>query len=157
MNGDGLTDLVGWTDPTTDEAFLFVDLTGDKVVNNGRELLGTGMLLPDGGTATNGFQALSIYDRLDHGGNGDGRITRDDAIWSKLRLWIDRNHDGICQRDEIENLDKEQITAIGLNYVEGWGPDGNFNDHRFRGTFTKSERGEDIILDMHDVFFVRQK
>jgi hypothetical protein len=50
-----------------------------------------------------GFAALAVYDQPAHGGNGGGIIHTRDAIFSSLRPWIDLNHDGISQTNEVSN------------------------------------------------------
>jgi hypothetical protein len=105
---------------------LVDDVDGNGSVDPG-ELFGSTMLLPDGTRATNGFQALAMYDEPAYGGNGDGLIGHDDAIWDRLRLWIDRNHDGLSQPREIESLGKEHIVSLTLNplHLHRVEPNGN--------------------------------
>jgi hypothetical protein len=40
----------------------------------------------------------AIDDDPAYGGNGDGAITHHDHIWTRLRLWVDRNHDALVQQ-----------------------------------------------------------
>src|ERR1043165_6096651 len=76
------------------------------------ELFGAGMPLPAGGYARNGFQALSAYDD-----DGDVQITRDDAVWDRLRLWIDLNHDGASQPHEVSTPGSEHIESFDLDDI----------------------------------------
>jgi len=159
LDGDGVREACGWTDPKTEEAFLFLDLHPDHRVENGRELFGTGTRMPDGGLAKNGFEALAVYDLPANGGNGDGRISREDAIWGRLRLWIDRDHDGVTDpANEVLSLDEAGVQSIDLNYSTSWAPDINLNDHRYRSMFTRQNRGDgppaQQTLAVHDVLFL---
>ena len=49
----------------------------------------------------NGFLALAIYDAPELAGVRDGLISAEDAVFSKLLLWIDSNHDGVSQSSEL--------------------------------------------------------
>lgn len=64
-----------------------------------------------------GAKALAQYDRREFGGNNDGRIDANDRVFKKLRLWIDKNHDGISQPDELARLDSLGIQSFSLDAV----------------------------------------
>ena len=113
INRDGVREPSGWTAPYARDAFLWSDFNGNGVVDPG-ELFGAGMLLPSGGYARNGFEALQAYDRPSAGGNRDGLITRDDGIWDSLRLWVDANHDGRSDPREISTPGSERILSLQL-------------------------------------------
>lgn len=158
LNGDGASELVAWTCGWTEEGFLWLDLNWNGTVDGGRELFGQGTLLPSGETAANGFEALSVYDGLSYGGNADGIVSEDDLIWSHLRLWIDRNHDGISQRREITRLRHFDVVAISLDFSHVNEVDGNGNPHPLQGTYlkrlTNRRLGSRLVpYAVHDVFF----
>lgn len=102
MDNNGRLNHLQWVRPGGDEAFLALDRNGNSVVDNGGELFGVGTpLLLEGSNAPNGFVGLAQYDSPALGGNDDGYITSADAIWPLLRLWRDRNADGISTADEM--------------------------------------------------------
>ena len=80
MQGDGQKELLTWTDPNTEEGFLWIDRNHDGVVTDGTELFGVGTDLPAGVKAHDGFEALAMYDDPAYGGNGDGVISKGDDI-----------------------------------------------------------------------------
>src|SRR5262245_26889770 len=67
-------------------ALLALDRNDNGVIDDGSELFGTATRKRDGTLAKNGFDALAEFDL-----NGDGKIDERDAVYSRLRLWIDAN------------------------------------------------------------------
>ena len=55
----------------------------------------------------NGFGALGYEDT-----NFDGQITSADTVWSKLRVWVDANHDGVSDSGELKTMAQLGITQI---------------------------------------------
>ncbi len=102
---NGFAEASGWVD--ADDGLLSIDLNADGVINNGAELFGdqTGQL--------NGFLALAQYDN-----NEDEKITGEDLVWGKLRVWQDANGDGVSQEGELHTLDSLNITSIDLAYTD---------------------------------------
>ena len=114
MRGDGHPLHMAWTAAGSRTAFLA--LPGNNgIVNNGTQLFGNFTAQPASPTP-NGFAALAVYDQRDHGGNGDGIIDQNDLIFTSLRLWIDANHDGICQPEELHTLPELGVFSISLKY-----------------------------------------
>ena len=64
----------------------------------------------------NGFLALARYDQAYLGGNGDGVISSQDAIFTKSKLWWDSNHNGISEPNELQSLKESGIEEISLDY-----------------------------------------
>jgi hypothetical protein len=86
----------------------------------------------------NGFNALAVFDRPENGGNGDGQITSEDAIWPRLKIWVDANHDGISQPSELLTLDQAGVQAISLSYSPSKWFDAYGNRFRYRGQISWS-------------------
>jgi hypothetical protein len=114
VNADGLPDTVQWVRPGGDDAFLTLDRNRNGVVDDGSELFGVGTPLLEGGTAPNGFVGLAQYDQPLLGGNDDGVISRADAIWPELMLWMDSNADGIATRDEMRRPETFGLTSFSI-------------------------------------------
>jgi hypothetical protein len=113
VNNDGLFDYLQWVRPGGDEAFLVLDRNANGVIDNGGELFGIGTpMVFEGGNAPNGFVGLAQYDSVALGGNDDGYITRDDAIWQHLGLWLDVNADGISTGNEMLTPDAVGVTSF---------------------------------------------
>jgi len=128
--GTGHAVKMGWTAPASSNAFL--TLPGpDGLVHNINQLFGNYTPQPKS-TTPNGFAALAVYDDPKNGGNGDGIIDSRDAVFASLRLWIDANHDGISQPDELYPLPSLGVNSISLNYKEDRRTDQFGNLFRYR-------------------------
>jgi hypothetical protein len=113
VDADGARDHVQWVRPGGDEGFLSLDRSGNGLIDNGAELFGVGTpMILEGRNAPNGFVGLAQYDSRQLGGNDDGLITRSDAIWPQLRVWLDANSDGVSTHDEMRTLRSLGITAL---------------------------------------------
>lgn len=157
LTGDGVAEWLGWTDPGTEEAFLWLDLHPNGRVDDGSELFGQGTILESGRAAADGFEALAQYDALSLGGNGDGRISAGDRVWSRLRLWVDTDHDGVCVAAEIGPIAQYGVVEVPLTYTVHEEVDRSGNVHRLRGSYQRIMRsnGRPRLerFALHDVFF----
>jgi len=107
---------LAWTSPGSTNAFIVLDRNGNSTIDIGAELFGD--LTPQPNVdSPNGFLALAEYDKPGSGGNGDGKITNRDAIFSQLKLWQDLNHNGVSESSELKAL-TGLIEGIDLNYKE---------------------------------------
>jgi hypothetical protein len=147
--GDGRPIQLAWTAPGSTNGWLALDRNGNGTIDSGRELFGNATPQPSS-SEPNGFLALSVFDQPENGGNGDGIIDSHDAVWPKLVVWIDANHDGISQPDELHHLDDLGVPAIDLRYRESRYTDGFGNQFRYRGSLAPL-RAEDVDRTIYDV------
>ena len=156
LRANGKPMRFSWTAPGSDDAWLALDRNGNGLIDNGSELFGNSAPQPASDQGTNGFKALAVYDLPQNGGNGDGVIDSKDAIFQRLLLWVDKNHNGISEPDELYRLSQAGITAIMLDYKESKWVDAYGNRFRFR---TKVIRGEPGLAADHwayDVYLVHE-
>jgi hypothetical protein len=124
MRGNGFAVHTGWVG--AEQGILVLQQPGETGTPTITEMLG--------GPGAEGFAALAQYD-----GNGDGIIDANDPIYSQLRIWVDRNHNGAVDAGELETLAGNTITATG-SFTRSDGTTGaiadvNFNVDTFHSTY----------------------
>jgi len=122
---------IAWTTPNSRQGWLALDRNGNELVDNGGELFGNHTPQPRS-PDPNGFLALAVYDSPDAGGNADGLIDSQDDVFHLLMIWIDANHDGVCQRPELLTLEQAGITKIDLDFQTVRRTDQHGNIFRYR-------------------------
>lgn len=132
---------VSWTQQSSSNAWLALDRDGDGRIDDASELFGnlTPQPQPPPGVTRNGFLALAVFDQPDHGGNGDGGIDARDEVFSRLRLWQDRNYDGVSTPDELATLPELGISGIALEYTLSRQTDRYGNVFRYIGTIYRTD------------------
>ncbi len=142
MKGTGIKSVVAWTQPGDGaQGFLALDRNGNGVIDDGTELFGNFSPQPDS-PAPNGFAALAEFDKPENGGNGNGMIDPGDAVFSKLLIWVDYNHDGISQPAELTHLSDHGILGIDLHYREAKRTDEYGNQFRYRAQILSDNSGK---------------
>lgn len=147
----GYPQHVAWTEADSQIAFLVLDRNGNGRIDDGSELFGTATSMGEDGHAQNGFAALIDLD----GGraHSDGVIDSSDSHYSQLRLWIDRNHNGISEPDELFRLSDKGVVKIFLGYRETHRQDRYGNHLRYTGTMLREFRnGQTVPRNIYDVF-----
>lgn len=177
MNADGQRTTMQWVEDGGNEAFLVRDLNGNGNIDNGSELFGNGTIMVPHNAANkhlvqslkatekqldsinnttlapNGFVALAQYDQVILGGNDDGVISADDAIWPELQLWLDGNADGLSGPAEMLTLETIGITHLNIIPKENNRNDPAGNLLPLWAWATDDSRNQHNKYKMVDVFF----
>lgn len=158
LDGNGVAERWSWTSVDSDDAWLALDRNGNGVIDGGRELFGsvTSQPPPPEGVELNGFNALAEYDTAGFGGNGDGQITAQDAIFDRLRLWQDTNHNGISEANELQTLSALGVRKIDLDYKPSRRTDRYGNRFKYR-TKVRDVNGAQLGRWAWDVFLLNEQ
>ena len=133
IDGDGQLDRVAWTNAGSRVAFLALDRDGNGTIDGASELFGNHTLLANGHPAADGFHALAALDV-----NNDGILDSADAVWPSLLLWIDANHNGVSERQELTPIVASTIESLDLSAHWTGRVDRNGNLYRFEAGYRRS-------------------
>lgn len=152
IDADGVGELVSWT--ASDDAFLCLDRDGDGVIGSGAELFGNATPTVEGGAlALNGFHALESFDAPALGGNADGRISPEDAVYQSLCLWSDANHNGTSEARELHGLEAAGVVDLELSYRAQARRDKHGNLFRYLSSATiANAQGQLTHKPLYDVY-----
>lgn len=123
-------------------------------VNGIDELFGDNTRGPDGEFAENGYAALAKYDGTTADGmfqvqEPDGVIDANDAVYSHLRLWTDRNFDGSASRRELTSLRVAGVVYIDLDFSDDfYERDEHGNETKMKSVVGNSDGSMDLIFDL---------
>lgn len=152
IDGDGTRERLSWTGAGSLDAFLVVDRNGDRVVDNGSELVGNFTRFPGRQSFGNGFEVLRYLDTGGMGGDFNGAIDYRDSAYESLYLWVDGNHNGVSESGELLKFG-EYIEAIEWKYFESRHRDRYGNLYRFRGKVHLKQNDADRWA--YDVFLLQ--
>ena len=105
IDGDGYLENVGWVGDG--DGFLSIDLNGDGLINEPKELAFA--LSTDDPDDTDLEGLAATYDS-----NQDGVLDANDADFAKFKVWIDIDQDGTCDAGEVKSLAEVGVTSINL-------------------------------------------
>ena len=141
-DGDGVATATGWVDKS--DGLLVRDVNGDGKINDGSELFGDNTRLDNGELATSGMEALADLDD-----NGDGVIDANDKAFAQLKVWQDKNGDGISSDDELMSLAELGIEKIDLNNKETVNKEVDGGIIKEQATFIKTDGSIHTLADVN--------
>ncbi|WP_027708417.1 calcium-binding protein [Zooshikella ganghwensis] len=142
-DGNAFAESTGWV--SRDDGLLVWDKNNNGVVDSGAELFGNQTTLASGQKAKHGYDALAEFDD-----NKDGVIDAQDAIYSSLRVWQDKNENGLTDNDELSSLADMGIKSLSTAYEDSNHTDAQGNEHRQTSDVTWNDGHK---TDSADVWF----
>jgi hypothetical protein len=158
LDADGTPERVAWTRPDSDDAWLALDRNGNGIIDNGAELFGNhtpAYLDQAEPVAEHGFVALTFTEGPSYGtpSLADDRIDARDAVFSRLLLWTDRNHNGLSEPDELTKVASSPLAAIATEARESRRRDRHGNQFRLRA---KSWWTDGSMHPVYDVWLLKR-
>jgi len=159
IHADGRPVQISWTAAGSGNAFLALDRNHNGKIDNGKELFGNVPEQPKS-DQPNGFLALAEFDKPENGGNSDGIIDDRDDVFRHLLLWIDENHNGISEPNELHTLPELGVYSISLHYRDDqhfFDPCGNWFHYQAALNPDPADGTSKDGRVTYDVFFVTVK
>lgn len=124
-----------------------IDVNGNGQIDGGQELFGEVLGL-GGGSFEDGFQALSLLDSAEYGGNQNGIVDPDDLLFAQLLLWNDGNRNGVSEPGELRPLSETNIVGLNLS-GRTWKltKDQHGNDLSLRAAYLRSDGTSGLLVD----------
>ena len=141
---------IAWTQAGANVGWLAFDLKHTGAINNGWDLFSNVTPQPGPAGTHLGFKALARFDQPILGGNGNGWIDPGDALYSKLLVWVERNHNGVAEANELLTLPQAGIQKISLNYADSHYTDAYGNKFQYRSQLVPA-RGSPATPWIYDV------
>lgn len=143
-NDGGSLEETGWL--SNQDGLLVRDLNNNGKIDNISEIFSeyyAGKAGKNGETGEkrfkNGFEALRTLDS-----NKDGVFDNKDKEFGAVRVWQDKNHNGITDKDELQTLASLGISAIELKYQEAGGQLFYGNELLAKGNFTRNGKSQEV-------------
>lgn len=144
VGGDGVEEPVAWTLANDDDAWLVYDRNGDGSIDYGTELF-SNFTPQAAATNRSGFLALAEFDKVDNGGNNDGKISGSDDIFTSLYVWRDVNHNGLSESGELHSLTSKNVTELSFT-SQNWGVSDQYGNVFHRKVTVTGSGGQSITL-----------
>ena len=127
-----------------DDALLVMDHNGNGIVDDGTELFGSATDI-GGAPAGDGFEALALLDT-----NGNGLVESGDLLYGDLKLWRDRNHDGMSDKSELTALADAGVIGLEIQGAQRCGrvTDDHGNDLSLRASFIRADGRKGLMVDV---------
>jgi hypothetical protein len=135
--------FIDWTDPRYSNAWLVLP-GADGNVRGLDQMFGNFMTPQPPSQNPNWYLALSEYDKTENGGNGDGVIGPEDAIWhdgllpiglyngTGLKLWIGQPVGGASLPTDLHSPEQVGVYGFVLAYTDSPKTDQYGNQFRYR-------------------------
>jgi hypothetical protein len=104
-DADGVKTGTGWV--AAGDGLVVRDINKNGQIDSGREIFGDNTILANGQKAKDAFEAIADLDV-----NKDGKVDAKDATFSQLKVWNDKNQNGISEASELKTLTELGITSI---------------------------------------------
>jgi hypothetical protein len=143
-SSNGVITQMGWVGPTNGI------LVYDRAKNGNYNTLSDISFINDKAGATSDLEGLAGWDT-----NGDGVLNASDSGWSKLRVWVDKNQDGVAESGELFSFDQLGIKSINLKIAPTGFTSNNEFDSFASGTATVN-LANGATTTAYDVTLARQ-
>ncbi|MEO0336530.1 MAG: hypothetical protein AAF202_09050, partial [Pseudomonadota bacterium] len=140
-NDDNRLRQISWP---IDDSMAYIALPDSRGrVESIDQLFGDNTLGPDGKFSRDGYHALSKYDL-----NDDEQIDQDDGVFSKLRLFFDRNRNGRADSGELVSLKRAGITSVDLRFDPRYKEKDIYGNKILYKSVADSEDGMLLVFDI---------